>query len=66
MLACFRRAIQIDPHYKDAYASALNFSLPQWGGSCEAQQEIWELAVKNNPGQPWLKEIREKYMKRCH
>jgi len=62
MLASFHKAIQIDPHNQYAYDTALCFSTPQWGGSYEAQQEIWELAAKNNPGQPWLKEIREKYM----
>jgi tetratricopeptide (TPR) repeat protein len=63
LLDCFRRAIKLDPHNSNAYAMALNFSLPQWGGSYEAQEEVWTLAKKNNPGQPWLQEIREKYMK---
>lgn len=63
-MASFHRAIQIDPHNQYAYDIALCYSRPQWGGSYEAQEEIWELAAKNNPGQPWLKEIREKYMTR--
>jgi hypothetical protein len=63
MLECFQKAVRLAPHYRDVYATALCFSLPQWGGSYEAQDEIWQLAVKNNPGQPWLEEIRKKYMK---
>ncbi len=64
LLECFHRAIQLDPHNRNAYAAALNFSLPQWGGSYEAQEEVWKLALKNNAGQSWLEEIRKKYMKK--
>ncbi len=64
LLKIFHRAIQLDPHNRNAYATALNFSLPQWGGSYEAQEEVWKLALKNNAGQSWLEEIRKKYMKK--
>jgi tetratricopeptide (TPR) repeat protein len=63
-MQAFHKAIELDPHNKRAYAAALNFTLPQWGGSYEAQQEVWELALKNNPDRPsWLDEIRKEYMK---
>ncbi len=64
LIDCFYRAIELEPHNKDVYATALNFSLPQWGGSIEAQKQIWDLAVKNNHGEPWLEEIRKEYMKK--
>lgn len=63
LMECFNNAIRLAPNNKYAYATALNFSLPQWGGSYEAQEVVWKLAVKNNPGQPWLQKIRKEYMK---
>lgn len=63
LIECFHRAMKLAPHNQYVYSTALNYSLPQWGGSIEAQAQIWDLAVKNNPGAPWLEEVRKNYMK---
>lgn len=63
LMESFFNAIRLSPDNRYAYEAAYNFSLPQWGGSYEAQEAVWNLAVKYNPGQEWLQEIRNKYMK---
>jgi tetratricopeptide (TPR) repeat protein len=64
MMTCFYKAIEYGPNNKRAYRAGLNYTLPQWGGSVKAQQEVWNLAVKNNPNAPWLEELRREYMKK--
>ncbi|MBI5640074.1 MAG: hypothetical protein HZA17_06605 [Nitrospirae bacterium] len=63
VMECFFNAIRLNPYNREAYISGLNFSLPQWGGSYDAQEKVWELAVKNNPGADWLEATRKKYMR---
>lgn len=62
LMESFHKAIRLDPNNRSAYETALNYTLPQWGGSYAAQEEVWNLAVKNNGGQKWLEEIRREYM----
>jgi hypothetical protein len=64
LINSFHRAADLSPHNKEVYDTALCFSRPQWGGSSEIQERIWNLAAKNNPGQPWLEEIRKKHIKK--
>ena len=53
MRYAFERAIEYDPHNYYVYRSAMTYSSPRWGGSVAAQEEIYELAVTNNPGEEW-------------
>ena len=53
MMSAFRRAVQLNPHNYDAYAHASNFARPRWGGNGNAQMEVYELAVENNPEASW-------------
>jgi len=58
----FHTAIRLMPTNRAAYEMAINFTLPQWGGSPEAQDEVLELAEKNVADPAWLKHIREQYV----
>jgi tetratricopeptide (TPR) repeat protein len=63
MMNCFYKAIEYGPHYDRAYIAALIFTMPQWGGSAEAQQEVYDIALKNNPYAPWLEKIKRELMR---
>ena len=57
----FYRAIELEPDNQRPYKMALNFSLPQWGGTKEDLYEIYRLAKKNNPNADWPEKLLKFY-----
>ncbi len=58
----FNMAVGLDPDYRDAYETALNYAAPKWGGSVLQQEKVLELARQNNPNATWVDEIADKYV----
>lgn len=58
-LATFRRAAELEPHRRSLYQTAFNYARPQWGGTKEDMQEIYDTAIKNNPHAAWPAELRD-------
>lgn len=63
LMETFHTGIRLNSQYRDLYTTALNFSLPQWGGSYEAQVTILKEAQKNISDPEWLRSIRSEYVK---
>jgi hypothetical protein len=61
-MQAYRRAIALEPKNRRAYELALNYSLPQWGGSREVQNEIWTEARKQINDPAWLERMRATYL----
>jgi hypothetical protein len=60
-MQAYRRAIELDPQNRRAYEMALNYTLPQWGGSREIQDEIWAQARERIHDPAWLEEMQARY-----
>jgi len=58
----YRTAIRLDPDNRRAYEMAINYNLPQWGGSYESVNQIWEAAQEHIHDQAWLDRIRGQYL----
>lgn len=58
----FEAAIRLDPTDRRAYEMAINYTLPQWGGSLDAQDEVLALAEKNMADKTWHEYIHKMYV----
>ena len=53
LLNLLERSIELDPTFTESYETALNFSMPRWGGSLSVQMWIVAEAIKHNPTERW-------------
>jgi len=52
----FQKAVSAWPHYKRLYSTAINFSMPEWGGNFDDVEAIAQVAyekTKANDGAAW-------------
>jgi hypothetical protein len=59
----FRRTVALDPERISAYQTAYNYARPQWGGTREMLQEIYETSTRNNPNADWTENLRKIWAK---
>lgn len=55
----FTRAVELAPHSRDSYASAIYTLGPKWGGSVDVQMHFFNWAIENNPEAQWPFEVYE-------
>ena len=58
----FLKAVEIDPHNYKPYYAAINYAARKWRGSADKQFDIYELALKNNPGEDWPNSMYKEYV----
>lgn len=61
-MAAFETAIRLDPTNRKAYELAVNYTLPQWGGSIDAQDDVLALARKHIADDSWHEYIQRMYV----
>lgn len=61
-MEAFETATRLDPKNRHAYEMAINYALPQWGGSFDAQDDVLALARKNIDDDQWQDYIQRTYI----
>lgn len=61
-IEAFETATRLDPKNRHAYQMAINYTLPQWGGSFDAQDDVLALARKNIEDDQWHDYIQRTYI----
>lgn len=61
-MQAFVTATRLDPKNRHAYEMAINYTLPQWGGSFDAQDDVLALARKHIDDDQWLDYIERTYI----
>jgi hypothetical protein len=61
-MRAFHEAIRLDPTNRRAYEMAVNYTLPQWGGSFDAQDDVLDLATKNVADKDFVQYLRGMYV----
>ncbi len=53
LLSLLKKSIDLDPGFVDSYSTALNFTMPRWGGELDVQMWIIAEALHHNPDERW-------------
>lgn len=61
-MQAYETAIRLDPQNRRAYEMALNYTLPQWGGSYEIQYAVWAAAEEAISDPTWRDKMRAMYV----